>query len=169
MLAPPNPASPTETPQPLSPSLPHPALPHPSSRLKGIWPRAFPSPLKASSLAYLAARRTEPPAQTAVQAADRRVAVELEQATAAEKMAWTSALAEGIPRQTTPFPAQVDPRKSARPLRARSSSRPIPTPSPMTPPSEPDRRISPRFLPLPSPSRSSPQERSTKCSSTCPT
>src|SRR5712692_7656104 len=149
-----------EMPQHLSPSLPHPALPHPSSRPKGIWPRASPFRQKASSLAYPEARRTERPEQTAVQAADRRVAVELEQATAAEKMAWTSALAEAIRPQTAPFPAQVDPRKSARPLRARSSSSPIPTPSPMTPPSEPDRRISRRFLPLPSPSRSSPQGKS---------
>src|SRR5216684_3517045 len=97
-----------EMPQHLSHSLPHPALPHPSCRPKGIWPRAFPFRPKASNPAFPAARQTERPAQTAVQAAARRVAVELEQATAAEKMAWTSASAEGIPRQTTGIPVPED-------------------------------------------------------------
>src|SRR6266853_4311204 len=152
-----------EMPEPLSPSLPHPALPHLSSHRKEIWPRAFPFRPKVSNLAFPAARRTERPAQTAVQGAGPTAAVELEQATAAEKMAWTSALAEAIRPQTAPFPAQVDPRKSARPLRARSSSSPIRAPSLTTRPREPDLRISPRFLPLRNLSRSSPQGRSTKC------
>src|SRR5229473_370486 len=94
-----------ETSRPSSPSPPHPLRPHPSSRRKGIWRRVFPFPPKASSVAYPAARRTERPAQTEVLVAGPIAAVELEQATAAEKMVSTSALAEDIRRQTTQIPA----------------------------------------------------------------
>src|SRR5437870_13576156 len=41
-------------------------------RRKGIWPRVFPFPLKASNPAYLVDPRTEPPAQTVEAAAEPR-------------------------------------------------------------------------------------------------
>src|SRR2546427_6030368 len=158
-----------EMPQHLSPFPPPQARLHPLFRRKGTWPRVFPFRLKASNLAFPAARRTERLARTEGRVADRRVAVELEQETAAEKMTWTQVLVEGIRRQTTGIPVSADQPKLAHLLLARWFSSPIRTRRPMTPLREPGRRISRHFPPLPSPSRSSPPERSTRCSSTCPT
>src|SRR5258708_34664526 len=77
-----NPALRTEMPQRSSRSPRLPARPRPSSRRRGIWPRAFPFPPKASAWACLAAPQTERPEQTEEQAAVPRAAVEPRRATA---------------------------------------------------------------------------------------
>src|SRR6266436_3387627 len=76
-----NPALRMEMPQRLLRSQLRRARPRPSSRRKGIWPRAFPFPPKASDLACPAAPRTERPEQMEEQEAGPRAAVEPRRAT----------------------------------------------------------------------------------------